>query len=138
MYSQAIAVAVCEGRLGELHHSGAAFPDDFGGAAQQLLGFCERLGQLFFPLHKLGVTLQTRNRNFKGSAGVGGGGMLRSYLTLQHKLLPSFDTQQDALLVFNLRLFHSNNLLHRQQVLLWKKWIINKPKRLNAEDGASW
>lgn len=64
--------------------------------------------------------------------------MLRSYLTLQHKLLPSFDTQQDAFLVFNLRLFHSNNLLHRQQVLLWRKLIINKPKQLNAENGTSW
>lgn len=41
-----------------------------------------------------------------------------TYLTLQDKLLPSFDAQQDALPVFNLRLLHRHNLLHRQQVLL--------------------
>lgn len=46
------------------------------------------------------------------------GATLWFYLTLQHELLPAFDTQQDAFLVFNLRLFHSNDLLHRQQVLL--------------------
>lgn len=65
VYSQAIAIAVCEGRFGELHHSGATFPDDFWGAAQQFLGFCERLSQLFFPLHKLRVTLQKGNTTFK-------------------------------------------------------------------------
>lgn len=41
------------------------------------------------------------------------------YLTLQYKLLRSFDAQQDAFLVFNLCLFHRHNLLHCQQVLLW-------------------
>ena len=92
VYSQAIAIAVCEGRFRELHLHGAAFPDDFGGAAQQLLGFCERLSQLFFPLHKLGVTLQTGNGNFKGSAGVvgGGGGGVGSSLHPQQKMLSSF------------------------------------------------
>lgn len=62
VYSQAVAVAVCEGRFGELHHSGPAFPDDFGGAAQQLLGFCERFGQLFLPLHELRVALRTEKK----------------------------------------------------------------------------
>lgn len=84
VYSQAIAIAVCEGRFGELHHSGAAFPDDFGGAAQQLLGFGERLSQLFFPLHELGVTLQTGNENFKGSAVVGGAGRGACYGPTSH------------------------------------------------------
>lgn len=41
VYSQAIAIAVCEGRFRELHHSSTAFPDDFGGTTQQLLGFRE-------------------------------------------------------------------------------------------------
>lgn len=68
MYSQAIAIAMCEGRFGELHHSGTSFPDDFWGAAQQFLGFCERLSQLFFPLHKLRVTLPKENSHFKSSA----------------------------------------------------------------------
>ena len=63
VYSQAIAVAVCEGRFGELHHSGTAFPNDFGSTAQQLLGFCERFSQLFLPLNKLGVALQMEGNN---------------------------------------------------------------------------
>lgn len=41
-----------------------------------------------------------------------------SYLTLQDKLFPSFDPQQDALFVLDLRLLHSHDLLHGQQVLL--------------------
>lgn len=41
-----------------------------------------------------------------------------SYLALHHKLLSSFDAQQDALLVFDVRFFHRHNLFHRQQVLL--------------------
>lgn len=40
------------------------------------------------------------------------------HLALQHELLPSFDAQQDALLVFDLRLLHRHDLLHGQQVLL--------------------
>lgn len=141
VYSQAVAIAVCEGRFGELHHSGAALPDDLGGAAQQLLGFCEGLSQLLLPLHELGVALQTGNTKLSRigcSRGRRGGAVRRSYLTLQHELLPSFDTQQDAFLVFNLGLFHSNNLLHRQQVLLRNKLIANKPKPRNAENGARW
>lgn len=55
------------------------------------------------------------------------------YLTLEHKLLPSFDAQQDALLVFNLRLVHRHYLLHSQQVLLQKKGgehtVNNQPSR---------
>lgn len=74
VYSQAVAIAVCEGRFGELHHAGAALPDDLGGAAQQLLGFCEGLSQLLLPLHELGVALQTgKTQNFQGSALAGGG-----------------------------------------------------------------
>lgn len=94
VYSQAIAIAVCEGGLGKLHYSSTAFPDDFRSATQKFLGLRERLSQLFLPLHKLWVTF-----------------------TLQHKLFPSFDAQQDTLLVFNLRFFHGYDLLHRQQVL---------------------
>lgn len=60
VYSQAIAIAVREGRFGQPHHSGAAFANDFWGTAQQLLGFCERFSQLFLPLHELRVALQTR------------------------------------------------------------------------------
>ena len=41
-----------------------------------------------------------------------------AHLALQHKLLSSFDAQQDALLVFDLGLLHRQDLLHRQQVLL--------------------
>lgn len=62
VYSQAIAIAVCEGRFGKLHHSGPAFPDDFWGTAQQLLGFSERFSQLFLPLHKLRITLHTQTQ----------------------------------------------------------------------------
>lgn len=40
------------------------------------------------------------------------------YLALQDKLFPSFDPQQDALFVLDLRLLHSHDLLHGQQVLL--------------------
>lgn len=55
--------------------------------------------------------------------------MSRPYLTLQHALLPSFDAQQDAFLVFNLRLLHGHDLLHRQQVLLWTEMMANKSKQ---------
>lgn len=60
--SQAIAIAVCEGRFRELHHSSTAFPDDFGGTTQQLLGFRECFSQLFLPLHKLWVTLKKKKK----------------------------------------------------------------------------
>lgn len=55
----------------------------------------------------------------------------RSYLTLQHKLLPSFDAQQDTFLVFNLRLLHRHDLLHRQQVLLGMK--LTRQKRAKVK-----
>ncbi len=44
--------------------------------------------------------------------------MKAPYLALQDKLFPSFDPQQDALFVLDLRLLHSHDLLHGQQVLL--------------------
>lgn len=132
--SQAIAIAVCEGGFGELHHSGPALPDDFWSTTQQLLGFCESFSQLFLPLHKLWVTLQGKKIKMTKLISFMFGGKRRSsssvglwtYLALQHKLLPAFDTQQDAFLVFNLRLFHRHYLLHRQQVLLWTKSEMSK------------
>lgn len=120
MYSQAVAIAVCEGRLGKLHHSSPAFSNDFGSPTQQFLGFCERFVQLFLPLHKLWIALriqQGMNQLFVllSSTRAKEEG---TYLTLHHKLLPSFDAQQDTLLVFHVCFFHGHNLLHRQQVLL--------------------
>lgn len=55
--SEAIAVPVTEGGLGQLHHAGAGLVEELGGTAQQPLGLCKRLGQLLLPLHKLGVAL---------------------------------------------------------------------------------
>lgn len=127
--SQSIAVAVCEGRFGELHHSGAAFSDDFGSATQQLLGFCESLRQLFLPLHELWVALRTRPGQTNARQDKRHVAMFQNravkqqqpYLALQHKLLPSFDSQQDALFVFDVRLLHGHDLLHGQQILLQTK-----------------
>lgn len=65
VYSQAIAIAVCEGGLGKLHYSSTAFPDDFRSATQKFLGLRERLSQLFLPLHKLWVTLRTYTQKKK-------------------------------------------------------------------------
>lgn len=127
VYSQAIAIAVCEGGLGKLHYSSTAFPDDFRSATQKFLGLRERLSQLFLPLHKLWVTLRTYTHKKKKKTSACFIHLLystkaynsqRTYFTLQHKLFPSFDAQQDTLLVFNLRFFHGYDLLHRQQVLL--------------------
>lgn len=139
LYSQAIAIAVCEGRFGELHNSSPAFPDDFGGATQQLLGFGKRFGQLFLPLHELWITLQRERENddqlFYFSLSSRWVRINNKntgkwyYLALHHKLLSSFDAQQDALLVFDVRFLHRHNLLHRQQVLLWRKWTSQKGEK---------
>lgn len=89
--SEAIAVPVAEGRLGELEQPSSRFVEELGGAPQEPLGLREGLGELLLPLHKLGVTL-----------------------TLQDKLLPSFYPQQNALFIFNLSFFHRQNLFHCQ------------------------
>lgn len=79
--SEAVAVPVAEGRLGELHDAQPGPVEELGGAPQHPLGLGERVGQLLLPLHKLGVTLHGNTQRGRDSTlhcatrvGAAGGG----------------------------------------------------------------
>lgn len=96
------------------------FPMTFGARRSSFWASVNASVSSFFHCTNSGSLCRKKTPPLRDQLKSGGeiGATLCFYLTLQHELLPAFDTQQDAFLVFNLRLFHSNDLLHRQQVLL--------------------